>query len=109
MYTPSHPSNMIPLTMLLLLLRRIRDPEHEVDNNRQEKDDREESRSKSIIEPGLAPQSNRFRTPMICEQCIHHRSHCDNCEEEGRDEGRPIAEVQHANCEGAEDDGEVEP
>lgn len=46
---------------------------------------------------------------MIRHERIHHRQHGDACEEEGGDEGDAVAEIEHADGEGAKDDGEVEP
>lgn len=46
---------------------------------------------------------------MVRHQCIYHGQHSDTSEEECRDEGDSITEVQHADGEGAENDGEVEP
>lgn len=46
---------------------------------------------------------------MVGCQGVYHRQHGDSGEEEGRDEGGPVAKIEHANGQGAEDDGEVEP
>jgi len=46
---------------------------------------------------------------MIREQGVNHRRHGDYSKEEGGDECRPVAEIQHPNCESSKDNGEVEP
>lgn len=46
---------------------------------------------------------------MVRHQRVNHSSHRDRGEEEGGDEGRAVAEVQHSDGEGAQDDAEVEP
>ena len=46
---------------------------------------------------------------MIRVEGINHGGHRDDGEEEGGDEGRTVAEIQHADSKGAEDHGEVEP
>lgn len=46
---------------------------------------------------------------MIHVQCIPHRQHANDGEDGGRDECGAVAKIQHADCEGAEDDGEVQP
>jgi hypothetical protein len=97
------------LSLSALLLGRIRNSQNEVDDDREEEDDSEEGRSESIIETSLPSQTNRLRAPVICEQRIHHGSHCDDGEEEGGDEGGPVTEVQHANGKSSENDSEVQP
>jgi hypothetical protein len=44
-----------------------------------------------------------------CEQRIYHGHHGDEGEEASADLSDLIAKVEKANCETAEDDGEVEP
>lgn len=46
---------------------------------------------------------------MVRYERINHRSHRNGCEEEGRDEGWAVPEVQHSDGEGAEDYAEVQP
>lgn len=46
---------------------------------------------------------------MIRDERVDHRSHRDGGEQERGDEGRAVAEVQHADGERAQDDGEVQP
>ncbi|RFU29679.1 hypothetical protein B7463_g6672, partial [Scytalidium lignicola] len=75
----------------------------------QQQDDSQKCRPKPVIKPSLSPQSDGFRSPMVREERIDHGDHGNEGEEEGGDEGWTVTEVQHANGEGAEDDGEVEP
>jgi hypothetical protein len=46
---------------------------------------------------------------MVCYQCVNHGQHSDAGEEERRDKGDSVTEVEHTNGKGAEDDGEVKP
>lgn len=107
----THPIRPIsrPLHLVILLFRRVRDPEDEVDDHGQEQDDGQEGRPEAVVEAGLAADAYRLRAPVVREQGVQHGGHGDDGEQEGRDEGRPVAEVQHAHGEGAEDYGEVQP
>ncbi|KFZ04071.1 hypothetical protein V502_10435 [Pseudogymnoascus sp. VKM F-4520 (FW-2644)] len=46
---------------------------------------------------------------MIRNQRINHRSYANPREQERTDECRPVAEVEHPQRQGPEDDGAVEP
>lgn len=93
----------------ILLLRRVRDAEDEVHHHSQEQDDGQEGWAEAVVEAGLAADPDRLRTPVVREQGVQHRGHGHHGEQEGRDEGGPVTEVQHADGQGAEDDREVEP
>jgi len=94
---------------LLLLSTLIRNPQHKINNHRQQKNDGQKRRAKAIIEPSLSPQPNGLRPPVIRVQSVDHGSHGHGSKEESGDKGWSVAEVQHADGEGAEDHGEVEP
>lgn len=107
---PSEHVDSLPLQLaVLLLLGTVRDPQHEVDDDGQQEDDGEHGGPETVIKPCLPPHSYRLRSPVVRHQRIDHGQHGHAGEEEGRDEGGPVAEVEHADGEGAEDDGEVEP
>jgi len=101
--------SVISHSMLLLLIIRIRNPQHKIDDDGQQQDDSEHRRTKAIVEAGLASEPDTFGTPMVRKERIYHGSHRHDGEEEGGDEGGPIAEIQHADGERAEDNGEIEP
>ena len=46
---------------------------------------------------------------MVRHERIYHRRHCDQCEQASADLADVVAEVEEADCQSAEDDGEVEP
>lgn len=46
---------------------------------------------------------------MVRYEGVYHGRHGHAREEEGRDEGGPVAKVEHAHGQRAEDDGEVQP
>ena len=94
---------------VVLLLGLINNPQHKVDNNGQEEYDGQESRAEAVIETSLASHSNGFGPPMVCGEGIYHGEHGDSGEEKGGDEGDAVTKVEHANGEGTEDDGEVQP
>lgn len=95
--------------MALLLLRLIHNPQDKVDNDGQQKNNRQESWAKPVIESSLPPHSYRLGSPVVCDEGVDHCQHGHAGEEKGGDEGHSVAEVEHANGQGAEDDGEVEP
>lgn len=92
-----------------LLLGGIRDSENEVDHNSKKENNGETSRAISIVKTGLPSHPDRFRTPVVRYQGIHHGSHRNDREEEGGDNGWSVTEVEHANGESSEDDGKVQP
>jgi len=92
-----------------LILRRVGNPEHEIDHDSAQQDDSQEGGTKPVIEARLPAHSYRLGSPVVRYEGVDHGGHGDACEEEGRDEGGPVAKVQHADRERPEDDGEVEP
>ena len=97
------------MTLVILVLRRVRDPQNKVDHDRKKQNNGQKRRAEAVIEAGLAPHSYRLGSPVVCYERIYHRGHCDPRKQEGRDEGGAVAKVEHADRQGAEDDGEVEP
>ena len=87
----------------------IRDPQHKVHHHRQQQHDGQERRAEPVVEAGLAPDPYALGPPVVRHEGVYHGRHGDAREEEGGDEGGPVAKVQHADGERAEDDGEVEP
>jgi len=96
---------------MLPLIRLVLNPQHKVHYHRNNQHDGQERRAKPIIETaGLLPtHPDRLCTPVICEESIAHGEQSYDGEEEGGDEGGLVAEIEHADCEGTEDDGEVHP
>lgn len=92
-----------------MLLAAVDNPQHKVDDHGQQQNDGQDRGSKAIIEARLAPHPYALGPPMIREQGVYHGQHGNTREEEGRDEGRAVSEVEHADGQGAEDHGEVEP
>jgi len=94
-------------------------PQHKVHNNHRRQRNREHRRSEPIIESSPAsrtlPDTNTTLIPYpVCApvehtQGIDHRSHGNECEEPCGDLADLVAEVEEADGETAEDDGEVEP
>jgi hypothetical protein len=84
-------------------------PQHKIDNDSREERDCQDGRTQPIVESTLSAHPNAPRAPMECEQGVDHRHHSDKSKESGADLSNLIAEVEKANGEAAEDDGEVEP
>lgn len=95
--------------MALLLLGLIHNPQDKVDNDGQQEDNGQESWTESVVKSGLPPHSYRLGSPVVCDQGVDHGQHGHAGEEKGGDEGHSVAKVEHANGQGAKDDGEVEP
>lgn len=87
----------------------VGDSEDKVDNDGQEQDNGQNSRTETVVEAGLSPHSYRLSSPVVCHQGVQHGQHGDAGEEERRNEGDAVTEVEHTNGQGAKDDGEVEP
>ncbi len=100
-------SNSLMLAMLFLV--RVHDAEDKVDNDSQQKDNGQDRGAEAVIKASLAPHAYRLGTPVVGDEGVDHGEHGDAGEEKGGDEGDPVAKVEHANGQGADDDGEVEP
>lgn len=96
-------------SMLLLPLGIIGDPQHEVHHHGKQQHNSQQRRTESVVKASLSPHPYALRTPVIRHQGIYHGQHGHAGEEKRRDKGRSVAEVEHADGQGAEDDGEVEP
>jgi len=108
-YTQRFPIQLKLPPLSTLLSSRIRNPQHEINHHRKQQNNRQHRRAKAIVEAGLAAEANALRAPVIGEEGVEHCGHSDDSEQEGADEGGAVAEVQHADGERAENDGEVEP
>jgi hypothetical protein len=112
LYTIFQPSPEHPLatpTLELLAIIRRDNPQHEINQDSQEQYQSEQRRAQLVIEAGLAPVADRLRPPVVREQRVAHGKHRDDGEEERRDGRDLVPEVQHADSERPEDDGEVQP
>lgn len=89
--TPTSPSN----------------PKHKIHNHSSKQSNREHRRPKPIIKPTLPPHPNTLGPPMISKQRINHCRHCNQREQAGGDLAYFVAKIEEADCETAEDYGEV--
>lgn len=94
---------------LVLLAISHGQPQHEVDNNSGEQRQRKDSRTEPIIETTLAPHPYALRAPVEREKGVDHCHHSDSCEQASTDLADPVTEVEKANGQSAEDNGEVQP
>jgi len=88
---------------------RTRHSQDKIHNNGRKQGNRQHRRTQSIIEPTLSPHPNALRPPMEGEEGIQHRGHGNQSEQPGADLSDLVAEIEKADSETAEDDGEVEP
>jgi hypothetical protein len=84
-------------------------PQNKVDNDCSEQRDCQDCRTQAIIEATLSAHADTPRTPVKCEQRVHHSHHSNEGEESSADLSDLVAEVEEADGETAEDDGEVKP
>lgn len=84
-------------------------PQHKVDNDRREQRNCQDRRTQPIVESTLSAHADAPRAPVECEERIYHGHHSNEGKESSADLSNLIAEVEKANREAAEDDGEVEP
>ncbi len=95
--------------MRRLILGCVSYPQNKIDDDGEQQYDGQEGWAEAVVKAGLASDPNRLGAPVVCRQGVYHGHHGDAREEESRDEGGPVAKVEHADGEGAEDDGEVHP
>lgn len=93
----------------LLLLGGVHDAQYKVDDDGEEQDNGQHRGAEAVVEAGLAADAYRLGAPVVGDEGVDHGEHGDAGEEKGRDEGDAVAKVEHANGQGANDDGEVEP
>ena len=91
------------------ILGGIHDPQDEVDHHGDQQQDGQRRGPEPVVEAGLATHPDRLRSPMIGPKCIYERGDRDAGEAEGGDLGGLVAKVEHADGEGADNDGEVQP
>lgn len=89
-------------------------PQHEIHNHNRSQRNRQHRRAESIVKPAHNPRAGTpspypLSTPMEHDQRVQHGRHCDESEEAGGDLADAVAEVEQADGEAAEDDGEVQP
>lgn len=84
-------------------------PQNKVDDNGQQEHNSQYCRAEPVVEAGLAAQPDRLGSPVVRHQRVEQGEDGDAGEEEGRDEGGSVTEVEHTQGESSEDDGEVEP
>ena len=84
-------------------------PQHKVDNDCSQQGHRQNTRPEPIVETTLAPLAYTLGTPMERDKGVDHCSHRDEGEQSGADAADAVTEVEQADGEAAEDDGEVQP
>jgi hypothetical protein len=88
---------------------RPRQPQNKVHNNSRKQGKCQYSRPKPIIKALLAPDPDAPCTPMELIERVEHGSHGNHGEDSCADLSDFVTEVQEADSQAAEDDGEVEP
>lgn len=83
--------------------------QHEVDNDGGKQGNGQNSGTQPVVEAALAPKSYAPCAPVEGEESVDHSHHGNEGEEAGGNLANLVAEVEQANREAAEDDGEVEP
>jgi hypothetical protein len=91
------------------ILGGIHDPQNEVDHHSDQQQDGQSRRSEPVVKAGLAAHPDRLRSPMIGPKCIYEGGNRDAGEAKRRDLGSLVAKVEHADGEGTDNDGEVQP
>ena len=100
---------VIPLVLPAALGAGVGDAEDEVDDDGEEEDDGEDGGAEAVVEAGLAADAYGLGAPVVREERVDHGEHGDAGEEEGRDEGGPVPEVQHPDRQRPQDHREVQP
>ena len=103
--------SLFPLGPVSSLLRTSSssDPQDKVDNDRKQQSNCKHRRAKAIIESTLPSHTDALRAPVECDERVDHGHQGDECEESSADLSDAVTEVEKADSEAAEDDGEVEP
>jgi hypothetical protein len=84
-------------------------PQNKVDNNRQQQRNSQHCGTKAIIKAALASHADALRAPVESDKSVDHGRQRDEREEAGADLADAVTEVEQADGQAAEDDGEVEP
>lgn len=95
--------------MLAVLIPSHGQPQDKVDNDSSEQSDGEDGGTQPVIEAALAPHPYAPRAPVEGKEGVNHGHHGNKGEEGGGYFSNLVAKVKEADCEAAEDDGEVEP
>lgn len=85
------------------------EPQHKVDNDGGKQGDSKDGGAQPVVEAALAPKPYAPRAPVEGKQSVDHGHHGNEGKEAGGDLSNLVAKVEQADCETAEDDGEVEP
>jgi len=84
-------------------------PQHKIHHHSRQQRNSQHRRSEPIIKASLPSHPYALRSPVKRYQCVEHRRKRDESEEAGGDLAYAVAEVEQADGEAAEHDGEVEP
>lgn len=83
--------------------------QNEVDNNCCQQCQSQDCWSKSVVESTLSSHPDALCSPVEGHECVQHCCERNECEEGGADLTNAVTEVEEADGQTAEDDGEVEP
>lgn len=95
--------------VLAVLIASHGQSQDKVDNDGSKQSDGEDGGTQPVIEAALAPHPYTPRAPVEGKEGVNHGHHGNKGEEAGGDFSNLVAKVKEADCEAAEDDGEVEP
>lgn len=87
----------------------VLDAENEVHHHSRKKRNGQDGGTESVIDAALPAASDTLCSPMECDEGVDHGAHGDDGEEGGGDATDTVTEVEEADGETAQDDGEVEP
>jgi hypothetical protein len=107
--SPSLRHTLKPPRKIRLFLIIHRQPQYEIHHHRTKQRNRQHRRAQPIIEPALPPHPYAPCAPMERKQRIRHRGHGNERKQPCANLSNLVAEVEQADGEPAEDDGEVEP
>lgn len=106
-----HPSSsLLPLATRRRRRRRCRgDAQDKINNDGGQQGEGEDAGAVAIVEAALAALADALGAPVEGDEGVDHGAHGDGGEEGGRDAADGVAEVEQADRQAAQDDGEVEP
>lgn len=106
---PNHFSRSFQSSTSLLVTTSSSYPQHEVDYNRQQQRNGQHGRTETVVEAALPSHANALRAPVESDERVDHGGQGDEGEETGADLADAVTEVEKADGQAAQDDGEVEP
>jgi len=104
-----HTGPLSSFTVSLLRASSPREPQHKVNNDSKQQRNSQHGRAKAIVEAALPSHADALRPPVESDERVDHCGQRDEGEQAGADLADAVAEVEQADGQAAEDDGEVEP